>query len=230
MRYGTYNWLSGSAGTRDESKPEKLTPAEERKQSLSTVREGSGEPATVSGNVGMAGAMFAGTNTEPIGRLSTLESSAGMSRSCAPAPFVELRYTVSSDAHIISSFVDQLMRFISRFPSSDKSNFEIELALREAIANGIVHGNREDPSKRVYVCCRCTTAGDVSITVQDEGEGFDVERVPNPTAPENLFRGSGRGIYLMNTLMDEVHFEQRGTVVHMHKKCTVRSSVEGEAK
>jgi serine/threonine-protein kinase RsbW len=122
------------------------------------------------------------------------------------------------------------MRFISRFRRADKSNFAIELALREAIANAIVHGNQEDPYKRVYVWCRCTTDGDVWVTVQDEGEGFDVETVPNPTAPENLFRGSGRGIYLMKTLMDQVRFEQRGTAVHLRKRPIALLDTEREKR
>jgi serine/threonine-protein kinase RsbW len=131
---------------------------------------------------------------------------------------------------IISPFVDQMMRFISRFRGADKNKFEIELASREAIANAIVHGNQEDPCKRVYVWCRCTRDGDVSITVQDEGDGFESDVVPDPTASENLFRRSGRGIYLIKTLMDEVRFEQGGTVVHMCKKAIVRSDMERETR
>jgi serine/threonine-protein kinase RsbW len=230
MRYGTYNWSNVSTVTRSESKPEKLTFAEERTQFLSTVRKDSGEPATVFGNAGTAGAMFGETKTKRIDRLGERESSTGTLRSCPSSPFVELHYTLPSDVDIISPFVDQLMRFISRFRRADQNNFEIELAVREAIANAIVHGNQQEPNRRVYVWCRCAADGDVSVAVQDEGEGFDVETVPDPTASENLFRHSGRGIYLMKTLMDQVCFEQRGTVVHMRKRCSVRSGGEGETK
>ena len=76
------------------------------------------------------------------------------------------------------------------------------MALIEALENAVVHGNCEDPDKRVYVTCRCTAEGEVSITVQDEGQGFDTGTLPDPTAPENRLRTSGRGIYLMKTLMD----------------------------
>jgi len=120
------------------------------------------------------------------------------------------------------------MRFISRYRKGD--NFEIELALSEALANAIIHGNQEDPSKRVYVTCRCSRDGDVSITVQDEGQGFKTDTLPNPTFPENRLGGTGRGVYLMEALMDEVCFEQRGTVVHMRKKFALRSGAEGETK
>jgi len=94
---------------------------------------------------------------------------------------------------------------------------DTEIALREALANAIVHGNQEILHKRVYVTCRCTTDGEVSITVEDEGQGFDSEAVLDPTAPENRLLTYGRGIYLMKTLMDEVRFERGGAVVHMRK-------------
>src|SRR6266851_4299719 len=63
-----------------------------------------------------------------------------------------------------------------------------------------------------------TGDGEVTITVEDEGQGFDSETVPDPTAPENRLLTCGRGIYLMKTLMDEVRFERGGAVVHMQKK------------
>lgn len=131
--------------------------------------------------------------------------------------FIELRQSLPSQIWIISPFVDQLMPFIARFRSSDGGELNIELALREALANAIVHGNHEDPSKRVYVVCRCATDGEVSITVQDEGDGFDSDAVADPTTPENRLRPHGRGIHLMKTLMDDVQFEQGGAVVHLRK-------------
>jgi serine/threonine-protein kinase RsbW len=98
---------------------------------------------------------------------------------------------------------------------------DIEIALGEALENAIVHGNRENPDKRVYLTCRCTPDGEVSITVQDEGQGFDTGTLPDPTAP---------GIYLMKTLMDEVRFEKGGTVVHMCKKSNRRSAAKSQAQ
>jgi len=156
-------------------------------------------------------------------------STTSASQSSRSVPFIELRNILPSNVNVVSPFVDQLMRFISRFRGRDEDNFEIDLVLHEALVNAIVHGNQENPDKRVYVCCRCTKDGEVSITIRDEGRGFDSEAVPDPTVPENLFRGSGRGIYLMRTLMDEVHFEQRGTVVHMCKRAKAQSGSKREA-
>jgi serine/threonine-protein kinase RsbW len=132
--------------------------------------------------------------------------------------FVELRQSFPSQIQAISPFIDQLMHFIAKSRSMDGSEMDIEIALGEALENAIVHGNREDPDKRVYLTCRCTSDGEVSITVQDEGQGFNIGALPDPTAQENRLRTSGRGIYLMKALMDEVRFEKGGAVVHMCKK------------
>ena len=137
-------------------------------------------------------------------------------------PFVELRKSLPSQIAIVSPFVDQLMHFIARFRNPDGSELNIETALHEALANAIVHGNQQDPRKLVCVACRCTTDGEVTITVQDEGQGFDTAGVLDPTTPENRLLPHGRGIYLMRTLMDEVCFEQGGAVVFMRKTSNAR--------
>jgi serine/threonine-protein kinase RsbW len=93
---------------------------------------------------------------------------------------------------------------------------DVEIALREALANAIIHGNDENPRKHVHVSCRCKR-DEVSIVVKDEGQGFDFNKVSDPTAPENIRSVRGCGIYLMKALMDEVHFEEGGVVLHMRK-------------
>ena len=82
----------------------------------------------------------------------------------------------------------------------------------------LFHGSHEDPDKRVFLACRCSIDGEVSITVRDEGQGFDSRAVPDPTTLENRLCTHGRGIYLMKALMDEVCFDEGGTVVRMRKK------------
>jgi serine/threonine-protein kinase RsbW len=147
-------------------------------------------------------------------------------RTAHSVPFVELRQSLPSKVAAISTFVDQLMRFILKFRRADGSEGEIEMAIHEGITNAVIHGNGENSSKRVYVTCRCYTDGEVSITVRDEGRGFDSSAVPDPTSSENLLFTHGRGIYLMEALMDEVCFEEGGTVVMMRKKSNA-SSAEG---
>lgn len=145
------------------------------------------------------------------------------------ASFAELRQSFPSQIQIISPFVDRLMRFILHFRPEDGSEIDIETAVREAVANAMVHGNGENPSKRVYVECRCYTDREVSITIRDEGAGFDTNAVPDPTTPERRLSEHGRGIYLMKSLMDEICFDESGTVVHMRKKSNVGPDAQRRA-
>jgi serine/threonine-protein kinase RsbW len=133
--------------------------------------------------------------------------------------FVELHQSLQSRVEVISPFLNQLMFFIASLREADGSAaIDIELALREALTNAVVHGNHQDPDRHVYVVFRCSTDGEVSITIRDQGQGFDSRAIPDPTAPEELLSTHGRGIYLMRALMDEVCFEEGGAVVHMRKK------------
>ena len=122
-----------------------------------------------------------------------------------PAPFVELQNVLSSEITAISPFVDRLTQFfrmlINKFGDVDEDEVDIQIALREALSNAIIHGNRENPCKRVYVTCRLSMDGEVLLTVRDEGEGFDSCAIPDPTDPENRLVSNGRGIYLMRSFM-----------------------------
>jgi anti-sigma regulatory factor (Ser/Thr protein kinase) len=114
-------------------------------------------------------------------------------------PFVELRQSLPSKVAAISPFVGHLMRFVLYFRRADGGEIDIEMALREALANAVIHGNGDDSCKSVYVTCRCYMDGEVSITVRDQGRGFDGNAVPDPTFPENLLFTHCRGIYLIKT-------------------------------
>jgi serine/threonine-protein kinase RsbW len=160
--------------------------------------------------------------SDDISRTHTLALLPRISHCC---PYVELEQSLPSEIAAISPFADQLMLFIQKFRETDGTEVDIEIALREALANAVVHGNHEDPHRRVYVTCCCSMEGEVSITVSDEGRGFDNRVVPDPTAPANVEFTHGRGIYLMQTLMDEVLFERSGAVVHMRKKSAKVSPV-----
>ncbi|HXM78842.1 MAG TPA: ATP-binding protein [Thermoanaerobaculia bacterium] len=90
---------------------------------------------------------------------------------------------------------------------SDETRHWILMALREALANAIKHGNAEDRSKRVHLEMNVKDQV-LRIRIRDEGEGFDPEKVDDPLAPENRFKTSGRGIFYMKTFMDEVRFQR----------------------
>jgi len=131
-------------------------------------------------------------------------------------PCLELERSLPSKVAAISPFVDRLMLLFRKCGCVSEGESEVEIALREALANAIIHGNHENSGKHVHVRCRCEPT-EISIAVKDEGSGFDVDRISDPTAPENTRSAHGRGIYLMKALMDEVRFEEGGVVVHMRK-------------
>jgi serine/threonine-protein kinase RsbW len=139
-------------------------------------------------------------------------------------PCVEIELSLPSKVAAISHFVDSLMLLITKCQCARGHEMDIEIALREALANAAVHGNHEDPRKHVHVRCRCKADEDVSIVVQDEGQGFDPNAVPDPTSAETIESSHGRGIYLMKSLMDEVHFDHSGAVVYMRKKSSSTGS------
>lgn len=94
----------------------------------------------------------------------------------------------------------------------------VELALREALNNAVVHGNRLNARKLVDIRCRCRVGKGISLVVSDQGKGFDTRTVPDPSAAGNLQAEHGRGIQLMKSMMDLVSFQRRGTEVRMRKR------------
>jgi serine/threonine-protein kinase RsbW len=135
--------------------------------------------------------------------------------------YLDIKRSLPSEVTAISPFVDKLMLLMRKCRCLPEGETDGEIALREALANAILHGNHEDPQKHVHVSCRCQF-DEVSIAVRDEGQGFDINQVPDPTAPGNIGCVHGRGILLMKLAMDEVSFERGGQEVHMRKKLDLK--------
>lgn len=89
----------------------------------------------------------------------------------------------------------------------EDQRFHIGMAVREAAINAVLHGNEYDPTRQIEVAME-NTGKDLVIVIADQGHGFNPENVPDPLAAENILRGTGRGIFLIRSLMDEVHFRQ----------------------
>jgi serine/threonine-protein kinase RsbW len=110
--------------------------------------------------------------------------------------------------------------FLNRSGVSEEAMFGIDMAVREAVTNAVIHGNRQDENKSVDVNVKSSPDA-VEISVHDQGPGFNPEEVPDPTAAENILKTSGRGIFFMRTFMDEVDWSIRpegGTTVRMLKR------------
>lgn len=117
----------------------------------------------------------------------------------------------------ISAVADEAIGRIVALGFSADEIFAIETALREALANAVLHGAKSDPSKRIFGSFICEPNGTVTIVVRDPGKGFDPRQVPDPLRRENLSSDHGRGIYLIRQLMDELHFSQGGREIQMRK-------------
>lgn len=95
--------------------------------------------------------------------------------------------------------------------------FGVRLALEEALVNAIKHGNRMDPTKQVFIACQFAN-NEVSITIEDQGEGFQIEEVPDPTDDDNLDKPGGRGIMLIRSFMTTVEYNDRGNRLSLVKR------------
>jgi len=129
---------------------------------------------------------------------------------------VGIRTWLRNDVNLVSPFVDWLMQLLADCVQGEA--LSVELALREALSNAILHGNRADARKLVKVRCCCERGKAVSMVVRDHGQGFKLDSVPDPLAPDNLTSDHGRGVFLMKTFMDDVTFERHGAEVRMRKK------------
>lgn len=131
-----------------------------------------------------------------------------------------LELNLPSRVESIAEATDAVMEAVRRLDFPDDALFGIDMAVREAVTNAVLHGNRQDEMKPFEV--RLTgTQDELSVAVRDRGEGFDPSVVADPTADENILKSSGRGILFMRTFMDEVVWERHpdgGTVVRMTKK------------
>jgi serine/threonine-protein kinase RsbW len=128
---------------------------------------------------------------------------------------VKVDLNLPGDVNAISPVVGKVMTIVTEMGCAAGREFEIELALREALANAIEHGSGHDPSKEIQCCVACDHARGMLIIVRDPGPGFDPASIPSPIVGQNIFSSGGRGIYLINQLMDEVRFEKGGTEIHM---------------
>jgi serine/threonine-protein kinase RsbW len=133
---------------------------------------------------------------------------------------VEIRARMPSEIEAISPLVDRMIRLIEESHCVLGEEPAVGLALREALNNAVLHGNRLDPVKLVQVHCKCELDEGLSMVIKDQGKGFDPTAIPDPSVEGNLGTEHGRGILLMRWLMDEVFFEfgYRGTEVHMSKR------------
>ncbi len=120
----------------------------------------------------------------------------------------------SDSLTIVENIIDEVR---NKYNVSEDSYGNMLVAITEAVTNAIYHGNKSDPAKKVSLSV-VNQNHSIVFTIADEGTGFDYYHLPDPTAPENLEKECGRGIFLMKHLADQLIFSENGRVVEMYFK------------
>jgi serine/threonine-protein kinase RsbW len=127
-------------------------------------------------------------------------------------------YTLDSTLETVNSAEETASRMAAEAGFGDEEVMKISMAVREAAVNAVLHGNAYDPNKKVTLAFE-RTPQDLVIIIRDQGKGLEASMIPDPLAPENLLKTSGRGIFLIRSFMDvvEIHGSKTGTELKMIK-------------
>jgi CheY-like chemotaxis protein len=129
----------------------------------------------------------------------------------------KIDFELPSDIRLMNGVLHYLIDRVAKLGVIDPDNSNLFVALDEAFVNAVKHGNKNDPSKLVRITAELS-AREARFTVEDEGDGFNVQEIPDPRDPENLFKTSGRGVLLICNIMDEVAYNARGNCLTMVKR------------
>ena len=148
---------------------------------------------------------------ESLDHVNTLSSLIPFCSTC------ELNMVIPADPSAIPRVSEGVQHLLLAKHWPEEEISKVELALQEALANAVRHGCKGDATKHIQCVVTCDTNQEIVIVVRDPGSGFDPAAVPDPLAADNVFKSSGRGVFLINQLMDEVAFRDGGREVQMRK-------------
>jgi serine/threonine-protein kinase RsbW len=131
---------------------------------------------------------------------------------------LKLDFELPGEVESIQPAVDEIMAEVGSQKCATGKEYEVEVALLEALANAVKYGCGLDPKKKVEVCVACEEGQGMLIIVRDPGAGFNPSEIPSPVVGQNIYSDHGRGIFLINHLMDEVQYRRGGTEIWMRKK------------
>jgi serine/threonine-protein kinase RsbW len=143
---------------------------------------------------------------------------------------LRFRTVVPSTREGINAAVAKVMRIARGAGCLASEVADVEIALREALANAVFHGNQGLPEKKVLLRCYADPDDGILLAIRDEGEGFDPSAVPDPRAAERLTLTHGRGIFLMHELMDHAEHRKGGREVVLYKACAGRKTAKAPAR
>ena len=129
----------------------------------------------------------------------------------------KIEFELPSDLALMNGVLQYLLERVAKLGLIAPERSNLFIALDEAFVNAVKHGNKNDPTKLVRVGAELSPK-EACFTIEDEGEGFDVQTIPDPCDPANLFKSSGRGVLLIYNIMDEVEYNAQGNRVKMVKR------------
>lgn len=153
--------------------------------------------------------------TELRESLENVNKLAGLMEFCSTC---QMNLTVPAVPASIQTVSDGVMQILTGKGWKEDDLIKVDLALQEALANGIRHGAKNDPSKFIQCVVSTDPSGELVVVVRDPGAGFDPSKVANPLDADNILKSSGRGVFLINQLMDDVAFADGGREVQMRKR------------
>jgi anti-sigma regulatory factor (Ser/Thr protein kinase) len=153
--------------------------------------------------------------TELRHSLAEVNKLAGLLEFCSTC---QMNLTVPAVPSSIQTVSDGVTQLLTSRGWKEPDIIKVDLALQEALANGIRHGAKNDPSKFIQCVVSTDPSGEIVVVVRDPGTGFDPAQVANPLEGDNILKSSGRGVFLINQLMDDVAFADGGREVQMRKR------------
>jgi serine/threonine-protein kinase RsbW len=122
-------------------------------------------------------------------------------------------YTISSKRNQLPKVEKITSSIADKMKLNEEQKDNLSIAVTEAVGNAIVHGNKEDAKKKVTLEFDLKK-NEINVTVKDEGKGFDPDTISNPLEPENIMKESGRGIFILSSLMDKVKYSENGSKIN----------------
>lgn len=128
------------------------------------------------------------------------------------------KLVIKSDVSELRKVEEFLINIFIEYNLENKYFNKIYLCISEAVINAIKHGNKNDLNKQVSIIAECNNE-EINIQIEDEGDGFDIRNVNNPTLKENINKESGRGIFIIKSLSDKIKYNEKGNQVQLKMDC-----------
>ncbi len=194
----------------------------QRRHLLTSINSSATEPAIVKA-FKVAAANYLRTSYDRDELREIVEQTLSYKLRCIDDPTVlsntheKIEFELPSDVALMNGVLQYLLERVAKLGLVAPEGSNLYVALDEAFVNAVKHGNKNDPSKLVRVTAELSPK-EACFTIEDEGEGFDVQSIPDPCDPANLFKTSGRGVLLIYNIMDEVEYNAQGNRVKMVKR------------